>query len=158
MCSAEFVKEKTTRFFWLSYNSQLILEFSLQKFLVAVACLITMISAQRPFFAGSGSNGVPELASRFRTNPPSSTSGASTTTVASNIANRVGDADASSTTAQIPVDARGDEELIKRIATWPRENQPFWYINAQHIEKQRNPQGGQTKQNSVCEFFCCCLF
>lgn len=49
---------------------------------------------------------------------------------------------ASTTTTQIipsdlPVDALGDINLINKIKTWPREKQPFWFINWQQIQEHR---------------------
>lgn len=39
--------------------------------------------------------------------------------------------------ADLPVDAHGDINLINRIKTWPRDKQPFWYINWQAIQAHR---------------------
>lgn len=107
-----------------------------------------MASAQRPFFAGSKPIGVPELAARFRTPEPSTPS-----TTPSDIANRIGDDDTSTSTTQIlPLEARGDAELIKRISSWPRENQPFWYVNQQHIDKHLNRPTPAPKECSTVSY------
>lgn len=37
----------------------------------------------------------------------------------------------------LPVDALGNVDLINRIKTWPREKQPFWYINWKQIQEHR---------------------
>ncbi|XP_072766469.1 uncharacterized protein [Anoplolepis gracilipes] len=37
----------------------------------------------------------------------------------------------------LPVDAHGDVDLVNRIKTWPRDKQPFWYINWQAIQAHR---------------------
>ncbi|XP_076760311.1 uncharacterized protein LOC143428919 [Xylocopa sonorina] len=37
----------------------------------------------------------------------------------------------------LPVDALGDIALINKIKTWPREKQPFWYLNWQQIQEHR---------------------
>ncbi|XP_012175644.1 uncharacterized protein LOC105667096 isoform X1 [Bombus terrestris] len=37
----------------------------------------------------------------------------------------------------LPVDAMGDVALVNRIKTWPREKQPFWFINWQQIQEHR---------------------
>lgn len=37
----------------------------------------------------------------------------------------------------LPVDAHGDIDLINRIKTWPRDKQPFWYLNWQAIQAHR---------------------
>jgi len=55
--------------------------------------------------------------------------------------------------ADLPVDAHGDIDLVNRIKTWPRDKQPFWYINWQAIQAHRgdvnNPaQPPQTQPNS----------
>lgn len=44
----------------------------------------------------------------------------------------------------LPVDAMGDVNLINRIKTWPREKQPFWFINWQQIQEHR----GDTRNRS----------
>lgn len=41
------------------------------------------------------------------------------------------------TIQRIPVNAHGDRGLVDQIALMPRENQPFWYINANILESQR---------------------
>ncbi|KAL6417041.1 hypothetical protein ACFW04_014749 [Cataglyphis niger] len=57
------------------------------------------------------------------------------------LGNRIGD-NTPSTTIRIipfdlPVDAHGDIDLVNRIKTWPRDKQPFWYINWQAIQAHR---------------------
>ncbi|XP_044743472.1 uncharacterized protein LOC123305738 [Chrysoperla carnea] len=42
------------------------------------------------------------------------------------------------TNEPIPVDARGDVQLIKQIENWPKEKQPFWYLNRKQIEAARS--------------------
>lgn len=95
-----------------------------------------MISAQRPSFAGSKPIGIPDLASRFKTEAPASASGTNSANGV-DVANRLGDGD-KSTTPSIPIEANGDADLVNRVKTWPRENQPFWYINQQHVDKHLN--------------------
>lgn len=72
------------------------------------------------------------------------------------------------TTQRLPVNAHGDRGLVDRIAQMPRENQPFWYINANILEAQRqspfpivqgqsmqqaqgqlSTQGGQVQQQNL---------
>lgn len=53
----------------------------------------------------------------------------------------------------LPVDAHGDIDLVNRIKTWPRDKQPFWYINWQAIQAHRgdannNAQPAQVQPNS----------
>lgn len=38
----------------------------------------------------------------------------------------------------LPVDALGDAYLVNRISQLPEHQQPFWYLNYQHIEAHRN--------------------
>ncbi|KAJ8937167.1 hypothetical protein NQ318_009369 [Aromia moschata] len=103
--------------------------------------LIAAVSAQRPFYAGSRPIGVPDLANRFKdTSSPDQT-----------IVNRVAEATPTST-RRIPIDARGDQELVDRLEQWPRENQPFWLLNAQHIENHRNPQPNRKQVQSRNSF------
>jgi len=54
---------------------------------------------------------------------------------------------------KMPVDAAGDANLVNRIKTWPKDKQPFWFLNSQAIEAHRgnvnNPtQPPQTQPNS----------
>jgi len=42
-----------------------------------------------------------------------------------------------SVTMKLPVDAAGDASLINRIKTWPRDKQPFWFLNSQAIQAHR---------------------
>lgn len=80
---------------------------------------------QRPSYAGRRPIGRPELASRFRDENE-------TTTVRLN--NRINEG----STEKIPVDARGDYDLVNRLQDWPREHRPFWLLNAEAIEAHRN--------------------
>ncbi|CAH1378106.1 hypothetical protein MTP99_019481 [Tenebrio molitor] len=110
------------------------------KFLLVLFPLIAVTMAQRPTYAGSRPIGRPELASRFKDpNEPS--------TVA--VYNRLGE---DGTTARIPVDARGDGQLVDRLNQWPREHRPFWLLNADHIEASRNAQGNQNNLPSRSGF------
>nr|XP_012135215.1 PREDICTED: uncharacterized protein LOC100880895 isoform X2 [Megachile rotundata] len=83
----------------------------------------------------------PTVANRIDANETSKLPGSSSTTSATTIPQ------------DIPVDALGDIDLINRIKTWPREKQPFWFINWQQIQAHRgdanNPaQPVQTQPNS----------
>lgn len=93
--------------------------------------MVALTFAQRPSYASSGPIGRPGLASRFKDD------NASSTTVA--VVNRVGE---DGSTQKIPVDARGDVDLVNTLNTWEREHQPFWLLNADHIEKARNTTRG----------------
>lgn len=57
----------------------------------------------------------------------------------------------------LPVDAHGDIDLVNRIKTWPRDKQPFWYINWQAIQAHRgdannNIQSAQMQPNPISFF------
>jgi len=57
----------------------------------------------------------------------------------------------------LPVDAHGDIDLVNRIKTWPRDKQPFWYINWQAIQAHRgdannNAQPAQIQPNPMSFF------
>ncbi|KAF2885742.1 hypothetical protein ILUMI_20446 [Ignelater luminosus] len=112
------------------------------KTLIILTSVIAIAIAQRPGYLGSGPIGYPGLASRFQTESTSTAPSAAP----ENVNNRLGETDG--TTQRIPVDARGDVDLVNRLNQWPRENRPFWILNAEHIERQRNPQG-QTIQGGV---------
>ncbi|KAG5891251.1 hypothetical protein JTB14_019659 [Gonioctena quinquepunctata] len=121
------------------------------KSILLLGTILTTAMAQRPSFAGTRPIGVPELATRFKNNDTSASpaSGADP-----DLANRFGSNNSSGNGMNIPVDARGDENLVKRLQSWPRENQPFWLINADAIEAQRNPtqrtgSGQQVVQQTV---------
>ena len=35
-----------------------------------------------------------------------------------------------------------DDELIRQISAWPKDKQPFWFVNAAHIQSHRGQQPG----------------
>lgn len=99
--------------------------------------LVAITVAQRPPYAGKRPIGVPELASRFRPEGESSTS--ITATQADNsLSNRLGEDSANG--EKLPVDALGDADLVNRLKQWPRDQQPFWLLNAAAIEEHRRQQ------------------
>nr|XP_023018883.1 uncharacterized protein LOC111507768 isoform X2 [Leptinotarsa decemlineata] len=106
------------------------------KLTLLLVCIFSTTFAQRGSFAGNRVIGVPDQASRFT----NGTTDGSTSDSNLQFAGRFSSNETSST-LRIPVDARGDENLVKRLETWPRENRPFWLVNAQLIESQRDPLG-----------------
>lgn len=94
-------------------------------FFVVFGCAVVAANAQRPSYAGTSPKGFPSLANRFKDPNESAT-----------LENRIGET--TSTTGRIPVDALGDGQLVDRLNQWPRENRPFWLLNADHIEASRN--------------------
>ncbi|KDR07773.1 hypothetical protein L798_02557 [Zootermopsis nevadensis] len=58
----------------------------------------------------------------------------------SDIGNRLGENNPSTSAAAPSVpqsDVIHDPDIVSRVATWPKDRQPFWYINSQHIDSQR---------------------
>ncbi|KAK9758484.1 hypothetical protein QE152_g365 [Popillia japonica] len=111
------------------------------KFLIALLPIIATTMSQRPPYAGSRPIGVPELHNRFRTEET-----ASTTPVP--LGNRLGEGSNNQiANEKIPVDALGDRELVDRLQQWPRENQPFWLLNAEAIEAHRQRQPSVDVEN-----------
>lgn len=103
---------------------------------IFLVTLVTFACGQKPNYL-SGSVGHPDLAYRFRTNE---------TSTPASLGDRLGGE--GGTTPRIPVDARGDPELVNWLNTWPRENKPFWLLNYEKIEAMRN-QGAAQSSNQV---------
>ncbi|XP_072395508.1 uncharacterized protein [Diabrotica undecimpunctata] len=110
-------------------------------YFILASILIASAAAQRPSYAGSSAIGVPGVAARFRPG------GSLYNQAPQDVGNRFGVA--VSTTERIPIDARGDVNLVNRIKTWPDENKPFWYVNAEAIEKHRG--GSLNRESNVNE-------
>lgn len=52
----------------------------------------------------------------------------------------------------LPIEAKGDRDLVERISKLPIDQQPFWYINWKALEEQRkNPQTYQERPNSFVD-------
>ncbi|XP_028141681.1 uncharacterized protein LOC114335617 [Diabrotica virgifera virgifera] len=95
-------------------------------YFILASVLIASATAQgRPSFAGSSSKGVPDVASRFKTE------GTVSNQAPQDFASRLGVPDR--TPERIPVDPNVD--LKNRVNTWPDENKPFWHVNAEAIQK-----------------------
>ncbi|KAG5891252.1 hypothetical protein JTB14_019660 [Gonioctena quinquepunctata] len=100
------------------------------KNLVLLSTFLAASVAQRPSFAGLSPIGVPKVATRFQTQASDS-----------GFPNRYGSGIDTSTT--VPLYLQGPQY-------WPRENQPFSVLNAEHIRKQLYPNGvRQTNDNSA---------
>lgn len=89
--------------------------------------MFTSVKMQRAPFAGSRPNGYKD---RLQSNNGSSDSN-------NGIADRFG-GDASGTTERLPNQALGDREIVDRLNNLPVDQRPFWLINAEHIEAQKN--------------------
>lgn len=95
-------------------------------------CVVLMAVGQRPSFAGSRPNGYKDKLQ--------------TTTVNSDIADRFGE-NTGVTTEKLPHLALGDREIVDRFNTLPVDQRPFWLINAQAIEDQKNQGRPSTPSN-----------
>lgn len=82
-----------------------------------ILCVIyfATTSAQRPFYAGSRPIGYPEVPENvFLQNLPH---------------------------INIPLESRNDIAFARRVASYPINNQPFWFINARYYDDlRRNPR------------------
>lgn len=93
--------------------------------LFAIICAVS--NAQRPFYAGLRPIGYPEVESNVLTN-------------------RFGE------NADLPIEARGDGNLINRFNQMPVDNRPFWYLNwRQYDDLRRNPQTYPQRPNGFID-------
>lgn len=128
---------------------------------------IIVVQSQRPPYAGS-SKPYPGVLPQYL-DAQAAAAPAATGSNQTSIGNRIdastsvnpplGSAPASTPTIpqDLPVDALGDIDLINRIKTWPREKQPFWFINWQQIQEHRGDtnnrvQPPQTQPNTRSTF------
>ncbi|KAF2905022.1 hypothetical protein ILUMI_01150 [Ignelater luminosus] len=109
------------------------------KLLLVLSALLAVTLAQRGDFAGRGPIGYPGLAARFRNDDDDNS-----VSTPSNVGSRFND---NRPTERIPIDARGDADLVNRLNSWPRETRPFWILNAEQIEASRNPQRQNVRPN-----------
>lgn len=92
--------------------------------MLVFSAIIAVTMAQRPFYAGSRPIGypdvpTPDLSNRFGYDSP------------------------------LPIEARGDRNLVYRIEQMPADKQPFWYLNSKFYDGLRkNPQNWPQKPNS----------
>lgn len=105
-------------------------------------CFVVMTSGQRAPFAGSRPNGYKD---KLQTD----------NAMNSGIADRFGEntnTAAIGTTEKLPHLALGDREIVDRLNQYPVDQRPFWLINAQAIEAQKNqgqPSNPTTNQNAA---------
>ncbi|XP_048481677.1 uncharacterized protein LOC119693433 [Plutella xylostella] len=93
-------------------------QMAFYKIALLITVAATIVEGQRPFYAGSRPIGYPEivqnedlLSNRFGVDEP------------------------------VPLEARGDRNLVYRLKQLPEDNQPFWYLNwRQYDEARRQPQ------------------
>ncbi|KAL2731969.1 serine/threonine-protein kinase HRK1-like [Vespula squamosa] len=106
----------------------------MMKYVVLISTMICLTYAQRPPYAGT-SHRYPVVFPQYVEAIPAASE------AAGNIGNRIDTENGNPTTIRVPidlpVDALGDIDLVNRIKTWPREKQPFWFINWQQIQAHR---------------------
>lgn len=94
-----------------------------------------MTSGQRAPFAGSRPNGYKD---KLQSNNASN----------NGIADRFGEnTGVTGTTEKLPHLALGDREIVDRLNTFPVDQRPFWLVNAQAIEDQKNQGRPSTPTN-----------
>lgn len=102
-----------------------------QKLICSLCILFIAGSAmafpQSSFYASNRKEAYPQVLPRF---------GGDDT----NIENRFGESSQSTTSvdsASTRTDTLYDPVVVSRVATWPEERQPFWYLNSVHLNSQR---------------------
>lgn len=99
--------------------------------------ILYVVDSQRPPYAGSSDRSrYPQVLPQYLEEQAAAASVGNRINVAAQYAPPV----ETTTTAiplDLPVDALGDIGLINRIKTWPREKQPFWYLNWIQIQEHR---------------------
>jgi hypothetical protein len=108
---------------------------SITSLFILVITGTTMAFPQSSFYAGNTKQIYPQVLSRFGgdDNP--------------NINSRLGEDNSSASTeapSTIRTEAFHDPDTVAWVGTWPKERQPFWYLNSIHI-------GGQRRQNVPCK-------
>jgi len=99
---------------------------------------VLMISGQRAPFAGSRPNGYKDKL-QINTGTNANNNG---------IADRFGENSVViGTTEKLPNLALGDREIVDRLNTFPVDQRPFWLVNAQAIEAQKNQGSPSTPSN-----------
>lgn len=100
--------------------------------MVPLMCVLMITSGQRAPFAGSRPNGYKDRLQSDK--PPDNTNN-------NGIVDRFGEntnTGVAGTTEKLPHLALGDREIVDRLNTFPVDQRPFWLINAEAIEAQKN--------------------
>lgn len=110
-----------------------------QKLIVILSILFitgtTMAFPQSSFYAGNRKASYPQILPRFGGDDDT------------NIDIRFGESNTSTSSVAPPTtrpDSLYDPDVVSRVGTWPKERQPFWYLNSLHI-------GSQRRQNVPCK-------
>ncbi|XP_034834638.1 uncharacterized protein [Maniola hyperantus] len=113
---------------------------------VLVSALFAICASQRSPYAGRRPIGFPTIET---TTLVTAAAAAQNDT----LGNRFGENSTVTTTTQrLPVEALGDRDLVNRLGQLPQDKQPFWYLNWQALETNRNqPQSYPLKPNSFVD-------
>lgn len=98
-------------------------KMAVMKIVLTFTLLCALTYAQRPFYAGSRPIGYPQISSNA-------------------LFNRFGES------ADAPIEARGDANLINRLNQMPVDKRPFWFVNwRQYDNLRKNPVTYQQRPN-----------
>lgn len=66
---------------------------------------------------------------------------------------RFGEDETPTTTIRLPIEALGDADLVRRLMKLPVDRRPFWLLNWQALQAQRdNPTTYEQKENVFVDF------
>ncbi|XP_074098295.1 uncharacterized protein LOC141526982 [Cotesia typhae] len=115
----------------------------MNKYFLVLAVSIVVVQSQRPPYAGT-SDHLPAVLPQYQTSNQILNPSEGQNVTATD--NRINIQTNSPQILNLPVDAHGDIDLINRIQSWPKESQPFWYLNWKQIEEHR---GGSSSVSST---------
>ncbi|XP_015602497.1 uncharacterized protein LOC107271252 [Cephus cinctus] len=122
----------------------------MMRYLFVLAMIVFLGEAQRSPYAGTPDRYPVVLPQYIKERQDAAV--ASGISLGSRLGNNASTSTTSTTTTvppNLPVDARGDVDLVNRIKTWPREKQPFWYLNWQQIQEHRGGNPADKVQTQV---------
>lgn len=124
------------------------------KYVALFFAIFCLAQSQRPPYAGSGNRVYPQVLPQYIEEQAA----------AAGVGNRINSENDSGSVAlasvparttststippDLPVDALGDVDLVNRIKTWPREKQPFWFLNWQQIQENRGDMRHQIQSTT----------
>jgi hypothetical protein len=106
----------------------------------------TMAFPQSSFYAGNTKQSYPQVLSRFGGNDNTnidSRFGENNPSTSNNSSASNNSSTSSEAAPTTRTDSLHDPDIVARVGTWPKEHQPFWYLNSIHI-------GSQRRQNIPC--------
>ncbi|KAJ0174721.1 hypothetical protein K1T71_009829 [Dendrolimus kikuchii] len=99
---------------------------------ITILTVATQVMGQRPSYAGISPIGFPDTPDR----------------TTESLQDRFGE----DTTPKLPIEANGDLDLIDRLSKLPIDQQPFWFINWQALEANRDkPQSYPQRPSSFVD-------